>query len=101
MDLPTLHLTYSVLETSRKGIFIGKINEIGGIFAQADSPTQVRDDLVRTAGIMIPRYKQQQAIDLLVKQQQERLSELFAPTESDAANLKWELSEVPFEMAGA
>lgn len=77
MPVPTLKLTYSVKESESSGVFIGRINEIGGIFAQADSPEQVYDDLVRNFHIM-RTYKQEEILALLREQQQERFAGVLA-----------------------
>jgi hypothetical protein len=77
MSAPTLFLTYSVKETEKKGIFIGRINEITGIFAQANSKEEVYDDLVRNTAIM-RRYKEEQFLELLRKQLAERYAELMS-----------------------
>lgn len=94
MDFPTLQLTYTVQKGAMPGIFIGKINEIGGIFAQADSPAQVRSDLIRNAYTMLREYKQREMMDLLVKQQQARLEDLYA---SPAPDFRLELQEQQLE----
>lgn len=83
MDFPTLHLTYTVKEASTPGVYIGRINEIGGIFAQSDSPEQVRGDLIRVAYSMLRDYKQREMMDLLVRQQQTRLEDLYATPAPD------------------
>lgn len=64
-------------------MYIGRINEIGGIFAQSDSPEQVRGDLIRVAYSMLRNYKQREMMDLLVKQQQARLEDLYAAPAPD------------------
>lgn len=98
MDFPTLQLTYTVKNGAMAGIFIGKINEIGGIFAQADSPEQVRADLIRNAYTMLREYKQREMMDLLVKQQQGRLEDLYA---SPAPDFRLELQEQQLERVQA
>lgn len=90
MEFPTLHLTYSVKEAATPGVYIGRINEIGGIYAQADSPEQVRADLIRVSYTMLRQYKQREVMDLLVKQQQARLEDLYA---SPAPDFRLELQE--------
>ena len=75
MFIPTLLLTYSVKESEKPGVFIGRINEISGIFAQANSREEVYDDLVRNTHIM-QRYKQDAFLDLLRKQLAERFAQL-------------------------
>ncbi|RZL99302.1 MAG: hypothetical protein EOO88_59765 [Pedobacter sp.] len=77
MSAPTLFLTYSVKESEKRGIFIGRINEIPGIFAQANSPEEVRDDLVRNTHTM-RRYKEKEFLALLRKQLAERYAELVS-----------------------
>ena len=77
MEFPTLQLTYTVMESGTPGIFIGRINEIGGIFAQANSAEEVYSDLVRHTYLMLPR-KREQVLALLQKQTQERWEELLA-----------------------
>lgn len=76
MESPTLQLTYTVKESGTPGIFIGRINEIGGIFAQANSLAEVYSDLVRHTYLMLP-YKREQVIALLQKQTQERWRDLL------------------------
>jgi hypothetical protein len=68
MDSPTLQLTCTIKESGVAGIFVGRINEIGGIFAQAESPEEVYSDLLRHTYLMLPR-KQEQVLALLQKQQ--------------------------------
>ncbi len=69
MSLPTLLLTPFIKESERRGIFIGRINEISGIFAQGNSREEVYDDLVRNTAIMLP-LKREEALALLRKQNQ-------------------------------
>lgn len=76
MDFPTLQLTYTVKESGVAGIFIGRINEIGGIFAQAESPEEVYNDLFQHTYLMLPR-KREQVLALLQKQTQERWNDLL------------------------
>lgn len=83
MDFPTLHLTYTVQESAIAGLYIGRINEVGGIFAQADSIEQVRNDLIRNAYYMLRNYKQREMMDLLVQQQRARLEDLYAAPAPD------------------
>jgi len=75
MAVPTLFLTCSIKESEKAGVFIGRINEIPGIFAQANSPSAVHDDLVRNTHIM-QRYKQDAFLALLRTQLAERFSQL-------------------------
>lgn len=98
MDFPTLQLTYTVKESGVPGIFIGKINEIGGVFAQSDSPEQVRNDLMRNAYTMLKKYKQREMMALLVKQQQARLEDLYA---APAPEFRLELQEQELERVQA
>ena len=77
MPLPTLILTCFIKESETPGVFIGRITEIGGIFAQANSRADVYDDLVRNTYIM-RRYKEEEFQALLRKQLMERFEELFA-----------------------
>ena len=98
MEFPTLQLTYTVMESGTPGIFIGRINEIGGIFAQANSPKEIYDNLVRSAGVMLRRYKQREVMDLLVKQQRGRLDEMFGESNID---FKLELREESRELSVA
>ncbi len=95
MEFPTLQLTYTVKSGAMPGIFIGRINEIGGIFAQADSPEQVRADLIRNAYTMLREFKQREMMDLLVKQQQARLEDLYA---GPAPDFRLELQEQQLEI---
>jgi predicted RNase H-like HicB family nuclease len=67
MSLPTLTLTSSIKEAAKPGIFIGRINEISGIYAQGSSREEVYDDLVRNTAIMLPS-KKKEALELLKKQ---------------------------------
>jgi predicted RNase H-like HicB family nuclease len=76
MDFPTLQLTCTVKESGISGIYVGRINEIGGIFAQGDSPEEVYSDLMRHTYLMLPR-KQEQVLALLQKQTKERWAELL------------------------
>ncbi|MBJ6145756.1 hypothetical protein [Hymenobacter sp. BT559] len=69
MSLPTLTLTSSIKEAAKPGVFIGRINEISGIFAQGSSREEVYDDLVRNTAIMLPS-KRAEALELLKKQNQ-------------------------------
>lgn len=98
MEFPTLQLTYTVKKSGMDGLFIGRINEIGGIFAQADSPEQVRADLIRNAYIMLKEYKQREMMDLLVRQQKARLEDLYA---SPAPDFRLELQEQVLETVHA
>lgn len=75
MAVPTLFLTCSVKESEKAGVFIGRINEISGIFAQANSREEVYDDLVRNTHIM-QRYKQDDFLALLRTQLAERFAQL-------------------------
>lgn len=76
MALPTLQLTFFVKESETPGVFIGRINEISGIFAQANSEAEVRDDLIKNTYIML-QYKRQEAIDLLRKQVENYFEEIL------------------------
>lgn len=76
MSNQVLRLTCTIKESNVAGIFIGKINEIGGIFAQAGSAQEVYTDLVNHTYMMLPR-KREQAIALLQKQTEEHWDELL------------------------
>ena len=69
MATPTLILTSFIKESETAGVYIGRINEISGIFAQGTSREEVYDDLVRNTAIMLP-LKREEALALLVKQNQ-------------------------------
>ncbi|MGI4864633.1 MAG: hypothetical protein ACRYFZ_11985 [Janthinobacterium lividum] len=67
MSLPTLMLTSFIKEADTPGVYIGRIREIPGIFAQGSSREEVYDDLVRNTAIMLP-FKREEALALLKKQ---------------------------------
>lgn len=91
MSNQVLKLTCTIKESGTAGVFIGKINEIGGIFAQANSVDGVYNDLVRHTYIML-QNKREEAIALLQKQAQGRLDELFA---SHVPSFKLEIYNIP------
>jgi hypothetical protein len=66
--MSTLKLTAIIFEGSTPGVFIGRIKEIGGIFAQNDSVRQVLSDLDTNAWHMLHSYKQAEARALLAEQ---------------------------------
>lgn len=77
MSSQVLKLTCTIQESNVPGIFIGKINEIEGIFAQADSEEEVYADLWRHTYLMLPR-KREQVVALLQKQAEARWEELLS-----------------------
>lgn len=70
MSDQVLRLTARILKTEKPTVYVGYIQEISGIIAQASSEEEVHKDLEFLTGRMLLEHKREEALRLLEAQTQ-------------------------------
>ncbi|SNR92689.1 type II toxin-antitoxin system HicB family antitoxin [Hymenobacter mucosus] len=68
MSTQVLKLTGLIQPGASPGVYVGRIQEIGGIFAQGNTEEEAYQNLLETTAHMIEVYKRPQALALLTSQ---------------------------------